>query len=99
MYSQSVPPRIFVSSTSNDLKGCREEVCALLRALGLIDIAMEWWPAQARPPIKVVRQALADSDIYLGILAWRYGSPATRTKKSYRGVMPRMSMTITSRAL
>jgi hypothetical protein len=67
-------PRIFVSSTAEDLKSCRKEVCELIRSLGLIDVAMERWPADPRPPLDVVQEALADSDVYLGILAWRYGS-------------------------
>ncbi len=65
---------VFISSTYEDLKSYRAEVRELVSALGLVDIAMESWPPGATPPREMVNAAMQRSDIYVGILAWRYGS-------------------------
>jgi hypothetical protein len=75
--------KIFVSSTTRDLTDCRREVCNLIRALGFTDIAMESWAANHQPPLASVRQKLAESDIYVAILAWLYGTPVPGEPKSY----------------
>lgn len=66
--------KIFVSSTYEDLKSYREQVRELIAALGFIDIAMEKWTSTPNPPKEEVENALNESDIYVGIFAWTYGS-------------------------
>jgi hypothetical protein len=75
--------KIFVSSTTQDLKTHREQVRDLITALGLTDIAMERWPVNPRPPLEQVDAALRESDVYVGIFAWRYGSPVDDGGLSY----------------
>ena len=63
----------YVSSTYEDLRECRDKVALALRQLGLNDVAMESYVAEPRRPLE---QCLADirrSDIYIGVIAWRYG--------------------------
>jgi len=74
---------VFVSSTYEDLKGPRARVRELLSAMGLVDIAMETWPAKAHPPKEEVEDALGRSDIYVGIVAWKYGSRVAPAGMSY----------------
>jgi hypothetical protein len=38
------------------------------------DLSMESWPAGPQPPIDAVREKVSECDVYIGILAWRYGS-------------------------
>lgn len=74
---------VFVSSTSEDLRTHREGVRDLIRALDFRDIAMECFPAADRPPIEEIRTTLAESDVYLGIFGWKYGSCLPGSDLSY----------------
>ncbi len=65
--------RIYLSSTYEDLKAHRREVSDGLRKLGHQVIGMEDYVAEgSRPLAKCVRD-VAESDVYVGIFAWRYG--------------------------
>jgi len=74
---------IFISSTCDGFKSYREEVRELITALGFNDIAMEKWGANPKPPVNVVKEALEESDIYVGIFAWKYGSLIKNEAVSY----------------
>jgi hypothetical protein len=74
---------IFVSSTFEDLKTHRKVVRDLITELDFRDIAMERFPATDRPPVEKIRPAIAESDVYLGIFAWRYGSCLPGSNLSY----------------
>ncbi|MFL6198033.1 MAG: DUF4062 domain-containing protein, partial [Thermoanaerobaculia bacterium] len=65
--------RVYVSSTYSDLRTCRERARSALRKLGHIDIAMEHYVSEHRPPLKKCLEDVAGCDLYLGILAFRYG--------------------------
>jgi len=65
--------RIYVSSTFSDLKEYRERVQQVLRSLGHEDISMENYVASEDRPLDKCRSDVANSDLYLGIVAWRYG--------------------------
>ncbi|MBV9141104.1 MAG: HEAT repeat domain-containing protein [Pseudonocardiales bacterium] len=67
------PSRVYVSSTYQDLKGCRGEIRIALRQMGLEDIAMETYTAGEERPVDRCLHDVRSVDIYLGILAWRYG--------------------------
>jgi hypothetical protein len=67
-------PKIFVSSTSRDLKAHREAVINALNAMKQNFTAMEYYIAQDSSPAEVCVRDVKDSDIYVGIFAWRYGS-------------------------
>ncbi|MGH3997600.1 MAG: DUF4062 domain-containing protein, partial [Pseudonocardiaceae bacterium] len=65
--------RIYVSSTYRDLREHREAVYQALRERGHDVVAMEDYVATDQRPLERCLADVATSDIYLGILAWRYG--------------------------
>src|SRR6185503_4111071 len=65
--------RIYISSTYSDLKACRERVYRALRQMDHHVIAMEDYVATDKRPLQKCVQDVGDSDIYVGIFAWRYG--------------------------
>jgi hypothetical protein len=65
--------RVYVSSTYSDLRTCRERVRSALRKLGHVDIAMEHYASEGRPPLEKCLEDVAGCDLFLGILAFRYG--------------------------
>src|SRR6185503_6277508 len=66
--------RIFISSTFVDLQDYREAVQKVVRQLGAIDISMENFGAtDERPKDECLRLIQEESDIFVGIYAYRYG--------------------------
>jgi tetratricopeptide (TPR) repeat protein len=74
--------RVFISSTSVDLLAHRERIRDTLLRLNLFPVGMEHWGAQGSgDATSVSLDKLHESDIYLGLVAWRYGSiPAGETR-------------------
>lgn len=65
--------KIFISSTSDDLKSYRQSAIDICNRLGLQPIAMEFFPATDKTPVQLCRDLVAQSDVYLGLIAHRYG--------------------------
>jgi HEAT repeat protein len=65
--------RVYVSSTFEDLRECREKVRLILQQLGHTDVAMETYVAGPERPVEKCLADVAASDLYIGIFAWRYG--------------------------
>jgi hypothetical protein len=65
--------KIYLSSTYTDLKACREAVYDALRQMRHDVIAMEDYVATDERPIEKCLADVVDSDLYIGIFAWRYG--------------------------
>ena len=65
--------KIYVSSTFEDLKECREKVRLVLRQMNHEDVAMEYYVAEDRRPVDKCLEDVATCDLYVGIFAWRYG--------------------------
>jgi uncharacterized protein DUF4062/TIR domain-containing protein len=65
--------RIYVSSTYRDLHEHREAVYQVLRKRGHDVVAMQDYVATDQRPLERCLADVAASDIYLGIVAWRYG--------------------------
>jgi Domain of unknown function (DUF4062)/TIR domain len=65
--------RVYVSSTYSDLREHRESVYRILRQLGHDAVAMETFVASDQRPLDQCLAAVAASDLYIGILAFRYG--------------------------
>ncbi|PWT72378.1 MAG: hypothetical protein C5B60_09625, partial [Chloroflexi bacterium] len=75
--------RVFISSTSLDLRAHRERVRDILLSLGLFPVGMEHFGAQGTGDATSVSvEQLASSDIYLGIYAWRYGTIPANQQRS-----------------
>ncbi len=64
---------IYVSSTFRDLREHRTAVRDALRGLGHVDVAMEHYAAEGRPPLERCLEDVATCDLYVLVVAWRYG--------------------------
>jgi len=65
--------RIYVSSTSEDLKEFRAAAIAAVWRLGHFPAAMEGYVAETITPVEKCLRDVASSDLYIGIFAYRYG--------------------------
>jgi tetratricopeptide (TPR) repeat protein len=65
--------RVFISSTSQDLAAYRKEVRETLLRLNLFPIDMAYFGAQDGDASEVSLKEVDSADLYLGIVAWRYG--------------------------
>lgn len=68
-----MPNRVFISSTQRDLKEYREAVDRAIRKLGMTPVAMEDFTAVDLNAIELCRKQVEESDIFVGIYAYRYG--------------------------
>jgi hypothetical protein len=66
--------KVFVSSTTSDLDRYRDFTIRFIRGLDLFPVAMEDWPAISSRPVEAVSQRLRGCDLYVAIVAWRYGT-------------------------
>ena len=65
--------KIYISSTFQDLTEERARAAAQLRKHRHEILSMEDYNASTRPPLEKCLADVAQSDIYLGLIAWRYG--------------------------
>ena len=65
--------RIYLSSTFEDLKEYRGAVFSALEKAGLAVARMEGYTAADERPLELCLRDVAQSDIYVGLFAWRYG--------------------------
>jgi hypothetical protein len=66
--------KIYISATYRDLQKHRLAVLANLRRMGHQPIGMEDYAAEGVRPLSRCLDDVAKCDIYVGIIAWRYGS-------------------------
>lgn len=64
---------VFISSTSLDLKPYREAAIEACRNLGFLPIAMENFEAMGVGATEGSKRKLKEADLYIGIIAHRYG--------------------------
>ncbi len=65
--------RVYVSSTFSDLKADRRAVIDAVRRMGHVTVGAESLTASDQRPVRASLAALADCDVYIGIVGWRYG--------------------------
>jgi hypothetical protein len=65
--------RFYISSTYSDLVEFRSEVYRTLRRIGHDAVAMEDYVASDRRPLDKCLRDIETCDVYVGIVAWRYG--------------------------
>lgn len=65
--------KIYLSATYNDLKAYRDAVYRILRMLRHDVIAMEDYVATDAYPLHKCLADVAASDVYVGLVGWRYG--------------------------
>jgi len=64
---------VMISSTARDLPEHRRQVMDACLAQGMLPKAMEHLPASDADAMKISRQMVDQADIYLGVIAFRYG--------------------------
>jgi len=65
--------KIFISSTTEDLRDYRTEAVKALRHLGHQVVVLEELEASSKPPVEQSFAAIDSSDLFVSIIAWRYG--------------------------
>src|SRR6476660_1470250 len=75
--------QVFVSSTYIDLREERQAAVEAVLMAGHVPAGMELFAAGDQSQMEVIRQWIADSDVFLLILGGRYGSIDPATGKSY----------------
>ena len=75
--------QVFVSSTFSDLIQERQAAVEAILTAGHIPAGMELFTAGDESQMEVIKQWIDESDVYLMIIAGRYGSTEPNTGKSY----------------
>jgi energy-coupling factor transporter ATP-binding protein EcfA2 len=75
--------RVFVSSTTEDLRRAREKVCKTLLSMGLMPIAMDWFPSSPSTVKQRDDEKVQEADAFVILVGHRYGSSPHGGKKSY----------------
>lgn len=65
--------RVFISSTSEDLKDYREAAIDICNSLGLVPVGMEFFGAMGPAATASSLRRVEESAVYVGIIAHRYG--------------------------
>ncbi|GIF20387.1 hypothetical protein BJ973_001708 [Actinoplanes tereljensis] len=76
-------PRVYVSSAALDLAPARARVVEVIRSSGYEAVSMETYGADSRPPIERCLADVGTCEVYVGIVAWRYGSTPPGSAKSF----------------
>ena len=74
---------VFISSTYKDLKDHRREVWDTLKHFDVAVRGMEEFGARTAAPLETCLAEVEQSDIYVGIIAYRLGSIDPQTKKPF----------------
>ena len=75
--------RVYVSSAARDLCDARATVVDAIRRSGCEAVCMEAYGADSRPPLERCLLDVGACDVYVGIVAWRYGSCPPGQQKSF----------------
>jgi hypothetical protein len=67
--------KVFVSSSQNDLRKYRESIREVLLSMWLVPSMMEYFPASRFTGTMTSLNYVAESDILLLVIGWRYGLP------------------------
>jgi len=78
-----MPKTVFISSTYYDLIDYRRRVWETLSELDLRILGMEKFGARSTTPLQTCLEQVDKSDIFVGIIGFRYGSVEKTSKKSY----------------
>ncbi|MEY9932453.1 hypothetical protein ABH926_007104 [Catenulispora sp. GP43] len=67
------PLRVYISSTFEDLPEHRAQVRLAMQRLDVTDVVMGTYVAEESRPLDRCLADVRSSDLYIGLLAWRYG--------------------------
>src|SRR5215475_1687008 len=78
--------KIYVSSTFSDLEEYRKKVSTVIRRMGHLDVAMEYYVAEDQRPVDRCLSDVESCDLYIGVFAWRYGWKPTVNNPKNRSI-------------
>lgn len=76
-------PKVFISSTFGDLIQYRKKVWEELIQLDIEILGMEKFGARKSAPLQTCLEEVTKCDVFIGIIAFRFGSVFKPTKKSF----------------
>jgi len=76
-------PKVIISSTARDLPEYRDVAIHVCQRLGMVPLAMEEFGPDPRQAAEVCRRKVDEADIFLGIIAHRYGDSPAGSPISY----------------
>ncbi len=87
-YVEVLPPRIFISATTKDLRFCREEICTALQKIGCTPVVQENFPADARDVSAMLRAKIEACESVVHVAGLCYGGeprqpPPGEARRSY----------------
>lgn len=91
-----MPMKIYLSATYADLAEHRLAVARTLRRMGHVVIGMEEYVAERQRPIERCLADAAACDVFVGLLAWRYGYVPTQPPPPGFTLPPRVTVGKTS---
>jgi len=80
---ERIQPKVYISSTFEDLELHRRAAREQLEKLGLKVVSMETYTAEDRRSLERCLEDIRNSDLYIGIFAWCYGSVPSGHNHSY----------------
>jgi tetratricopeptide (TPR) repeat protein len=83
MAERGRPVRVFVSSASGALAQYRLAAVEVCHRLGLTPVYMEEFNPERPPPVEVCRREVESCDVFLLLLAYRYGARPVGEERSY----------------
>jgi formylglycine-generating enzyme required for sulfatase activity len=66
-------PKVFISSTLEDLEAFRAKALEAILRLGWVPIDCRYWAAGGNPPLETCLQKVDDADVLVAIVAHRHG--------------------------
>ncbi len=80
-------PKVFISSTLEDLQPFREKAREAILRLGWVPIDCGYWPAGGNPPLATCLERVDDADVVVAIVAHRHGwTPADQPAGEYKSI-------------
>ena len=74
--------KVFISSTSEDLKEYRQAAIDVVLRCECKPLAMEYFGSQSQEPTAVCEKEIQECDVFIGIYAHRYGFVPEGKEKS-----------------
>jgi formylglycine-generating enzyme required for sulfatase activity len=80
-------PKVFISSTLEDLESFRQKALEGILKLGWQPIDCRYWAAGGNPPLSTCLQKVDDADVVVAIVAHRHGwTPADQPAGEYKSI-------------
>ena len=87
MAEKARPPRVFISSTLEDLADFRRAAVDAVLRLNWQPIDCGYWAAGGNPPLDTCLDKVGDADVVLAVVAHRHGwTPPDQTDEGHKSI-------------